>query len=87
MSLNKPAELQHGCRTTYGHLELRIQATASLSGFMVYVDDPRREDRCVYEQSVQSTLESAKEYVVLRAAEYLGSYQEAGSHEAVWRCS
>ena len=54
---------------------------------MVYVDDPRREDRCVFEQAVQSTLESAKEYVALRAREYLGSYQEADGHEALWRCS
>ena len=54
---------------------------------MVYVDDPRRDERCVFEQSVQSTLDSAKDYVVLRANEYLSSYQEAGGHETIWRCS
>jgi hypothetical protein len=67
-------ELQHGCRAEYGPLELRIQNAASLSGFTVYVEDPRLEHRAVYEQAVQSTLESAKEYVVLRAHEYLNSY-------------
>jgi len=54
---------------------------------MVYVDDPRREARCVFEQSVQSTLESAKDYAALRAGEYLASYQEASVHEVDWRCS
>jgi hypothetical protein len=87
MSLGNPTDLQHGCRTAYGPLELRIQTTASLSGFTVGVDDPRREDRCVFEQAVQSTLKSAKEYVVLRASEYLSSYQESNGHEAIWRCS
>jgi hypothetical protein len=87
MSANNPIELQHGCRAAYGPLELRIQTSASLSGFTVYVDDPRREDRCVFEQDVRSTLESAKEYVALRAREYLSSYQEADGHEALWRCS
>jgi len=54
---------------------------------MIYVDDPRRQDRCVFEQSVQSTLESAKDYVALRAGEYLASYQEASVPEVCWRCS
>jgi hypothetical protein len=54
---------------------------------MVYVDDPRREDLCVFEQSVQSTLESAKDYVALRAREYLNSYQETSDHLTNWRCS
>jgi len=62
-------ELQHGCRAEYGPLGLRIQTTASANGFMVYVDDPRREHACVYEQAVQSTLESAKVYLALRARE------------------
>jgi hypothetical protein len=87
MSQHKPAELEHGCRATYGPLELRIQTTARLSGFMVYVDDPRLKDCCVFEQSVQSTLESAKDYVALRAREYLNSYQETSDHEVSWRCS
>jgi hypothetical protein len=80
-------ELQHGCRAEYGPLELRIQTTASLSGFTVFVDDPRQEHPCVYEQAVQSTLDSAKEYVVLRAIEYLNSFAEGVQHEALWRCS
>jgi hypothetical protein len=54
---------------------------------MVYVDDPRREVRCVFEQPVQSTLESAKDYVALRASEYLDSYREASVFEVSWRCS
>jgi len=87
MSLHNPINLQHGCRAAYGPLELRIQTTASLSGFMVYVDDPRLHNRCVFEQAVQSTLESAKDYVALRAREYLSSFQEADGHGALWRCS
>jgi hypothetical protein len=80
-------ELLHGCRAEYGPLELRIQTTTSTSGFTVYVDDPRREHPTVYEQAVQSTLDSAKEYVVLRAHEYLNSYQESPRRETNWRCS
>jgi hypothetical protein len=80
-------ELQHGCRAEYGPLELRIQSTISLSGFTVYVEDPRLERPCVYEQAVQSTLESAKKYLVLRAGEYLNSYKEVDQYEANWRCS
>jgi len=80
-------DLQHGCRTEYGPLELRIQTTDSLNGFMVYVEDSRQENICVYEQAVQSTLESAKDYLVLRAVEYLDSFKEAAQHNADWRCS
>jgi hypothetical protein len=80
-------ELEHGCRAEYGPLGLRIQTTASMNGFTIYVEDPRREHSCVYEQAVQSTLESAKQYLALRAREYLESYQEIAPHEANWRCS
>jgi len=82
-------DLQHGCRAEYGPLELRIQVAAALNGFSVFVDDPRLEPRCVYEQALQSTLESAKDYVVLRAREYLDSYQEVSpvKAETRWRCS
>lgn len=80
-------ELQHGCRAEYGPLELRIQITASVNGFMVYVEDSRLEHRVVYEHEVQSTLESAKESAVLRADEYLNSHDEACQYEADWRCS
>jgi hypothetical protein len=58
-----------------------------VNGFSVFVDDPRQEQRGVYEQAVQSTLESAKDYVVLRAQEYLDSFQEPAPANAEWRCS
>ena len=80
-------DLQHGCRAEYGPLELRIQTLAGINGFSVFVDDPRLEQRCVYEQTVQSTLESAKDYVVMRAREYLDSYEEPAAANADWRCS
>ena len=80
-------DLQHGCRAEYGPLELRIQTTASLNGFTVFVDDPRREHACVYEQAVQSSLESVKDDLILRAREYLASHQEAAPEQAEWRCS
>jgi len=80
-------EIENGCRAEYGPLELRIQATASVNGFLVYVDDPRLEHACVFDRAVQSTLEAAKEYVALRAGEYLTSHQEDARHEAAWRCS
>lgn len=80
-------DLQHGCRSEYGPLDLRIESTASLNDFTVYVEDSRKEPRTVYQQAVQSTLESAKEYVVLRAQDYLNSFSEAGGHVADWRCS
>jgi hypothetical protein len=80
-------DLQHGCRAEYGPLELRIQTSASINRFTIYVEDPRLEHRIVYEQAVQSTLESAKEYVVLRAYEYLNSYKETAVLQAGWRCS
>jgi hypothetical protein len=80
-------ELTHGCRSEYGALELRIEVTPSSSDFIVYVEDPAKEPRLVYEQAIQGTLESAKEYVVLRAHEYLNSYTESARLEAEWRCS
>jgi len=80
-------EIQNGCRAEYGPLELRIQATARVNGFTVYVDDPRREQPSVLDGAVQSTLESAKEYVVLKAGEYLTSLKEDAPHEPEWRCS
>jgi len=80
-------ELQHGCRAAYGPLELQIQTTASENGFTVYVADPRVASATVYEQTIQGTLDSAKEYVILRAHEYLNSFAEAARQEASWRCS
>ena len=80
-------EIQNGCRAEYGPLALRIQATISVNGFTVYVDDPRLEHPSVLDSAVQSTLESAKEYVARWAGEYLTSLKEDASDEATWRCS
>jgi hypothetical protein len=80
-------DLQHGCRSEYGPLELRIESSTSLSDFIVYVQDARREPRTVYQQAVQCTLESAKDYAVLRAQEYLKSWSEADGYASDWRCS
>jgi len=80
-------ELLHGCRAEHGPLELRIQTTDSLNGFMVYVEDPRLENPRVYEESVQSTLDSAKDHLVLKAGEYLDRQQEAAQYDTQWRCS
>jgi len=80
-------ELHYGCRSEYGPLELRLQATAASNGFTVYVDDPRLEHPCVHEQQVQSSLESAKEHAALRADEYLDSLAEGAQHKAIWRCA
>jgi hypothetical protein len=79
-------EIHYGCRSEYGPLELRIAPTASSNGFIVYVEDLRK-NTIVYEQTVQSELESAKEYVALRAHEYLNSYSEVPRHKTMWRCS
>lgn len=87
ISLRSKMPLQHGCRPEYGALELRIQPNASSNRFVVYVDDSHLEHPCVYEQSVQSTLEAAKEYLNLRAAEYLKSYEETPPQQVHWRCS
>jgi hypothetical protein len=66
-------ELRYGCRSEYGPLELRIQASASVNGFTVFVEDLRREHAAVFEHPAQSTLESAEESAV--------------SYIADWRCS
>jgi hypothetical protein len=79
--------LRNGCRAEYGPLGLRIETTASANGFTVFVDDPRRQPACVYEQTVQAGLESVKEFVVLRAQDYLDSFREAAPQGARWRCS
>src|SRR5271165_1495599 len=75
-------EIQNGCRAECGPLELRIQATARVNGFTVYVDDPRLEHPVVLDSAVQSTVESTKEYVAVRAAEYLASHGEDARQEA-----
>jgi len=80
-------ELEHGCRSEYGPLKLRIQSSARLNGFVVFIEDPRREHAAVYEHPEQSTLASAKEQAVLRADEYLNVRNEECSHTTKWRCS
>lgn len=80
-------ELENGCRSEYGPLELRISATASLSGFMVYVEDSRLEHKVVHEHHAQSTLDEAKASAVVGADAYLAGRNEASSCEADWRCS
>jgi hypothetical protein len=80
-------EIENDCRAEYGPLELRIQATVSVNGFTVYVDDPRVEPSSVLDSAVQSTLESAKEYVAQWAGEYLTSLKEDVPPETNWRCS
>ena len=80
-------DLQHGCRSEYGPLELRLQATVASNEFTVYVEDPRLDHPCVYEHAVQSSLESAQEYAALQADEYLTSHKEAAPLETDWRCS
>jgi hypothetical protein len=80
-------EFEHGCRSEYGPLELRIQTSVSLNEFTVYVEDSRLENTAVYEHPVQSTLESAKQSAVSRAQEYLNSRGETPQHEVKWRCS
>jgi hypothetical protein len=80
-------ELQHGCRSEYGPLELRIQIGASTNGFTIFVEDRRLEHAGVYEHPAQSTLDCAKESAVLHANEYLTSRQEAAQHAPEWRCS
>lgn len=80
-------DLQHGCRSEYGPLELRIQTSASLNSFTIFVEDLRMEHATLYEHAVQSTLELAKESAVSRANEYLNSRKEQDQHTAKWRCS
>jgi len=80
-------DLQHGCRSQYGPLLLRIDSTRGLNGFLVCIEDPRLNARTVYQQAVQSTLEAAKAYLILRAQEYLKSWSEAGGQAVRWRCS
>jgi len=80
-------EIQNGCRSEYGPLELRIRTTTSLSGFMVYVEDSRLNHKVVDEHHAQSTLEEAKSSAVVRANQYLSGRDEAFECEVVWRCS
>jgi hypothetical protein len=80
-------DLQNGCRSEYGPLELRIQTTSVENGFIVYVQDPRSSHPVVHEHHALSTLDSAKTYAVLQADDYLNGLGEAHDHSAKWRCS
>ena len=80
-------DLQNGCRSEYGPLELRIQATSALNGFIVYIEDPRLTHPAVHEHPALSTLESAKVSAVLQAEDYLKGLGETHEHSAEWRCS
>jgi hypothetical protein len=80
-------DLQHGCRSEYGPLELRIQTTTVENGFIVYIEDHRSPNPAVHEHQALSTLESAKTYAVLQADDYLNGLGETHDHSAKWRCS
>ncbi len=80
-------DLQHGCRSEYGPLELRIQTTTVENGFIVYVEDPRLEHAAVHEHQALSTLDAAKTYAVSQADDYLRGLGEAQEHTPEWRCS
>jgi quinol monooxygenase YgiN len=80
-------EIRNGCRTEYGPLELRIQATEGANGFTVFVEDHRREKFYVSEEAWQSTLEAAKEHLTKKAGEYLASIEDSAHYAADWRCS
>jgi hypothetical protein len=80
-------DLQHGCRSEYGPLELRIQTTSAENGFIVYIEDPRLTHPAVHEHQALSTLESAKTSAVLQADGYLRSLGETPELSAEWRCS
>jgi hypothetical protein len=85
-------EIRNGCRTEYGPLELRIQATESANGFRVFVEDHRKEEFSVSEEAWQSTLDAAKVHLTIKAGEYLASLKDAAPkkpapYKADWRCS
>jgi hypothetical protein len=80
-------ELEHGCRADCGPLVLRIQTTASVNGFLIYMEDLRIERRIVYEHAAQSTLEFAQEYAAVEGGKYLSSHQKAPPETVDWRCS
>jgi hypothetical protein len=80
-------DLQHGCRSEYGPLELRIQTTSVENSFIVYIEDTRLTHDAVREHQALSTLEAAKTYAVLQAGDYLRGLGETHEYPAEWRCS
>jgi hypothetical protein len=84
----QPLDMIHnGCRSEYGPLELRIQATDCSNEFRVFVEDHRLERYTVSEEAVESSLESAKQGVTAKAGEYLTSLHDAARYVPDWRCS
>jgi hypothetical protein len=80
-------DLEHGCRSEYGPLELRIQATSAENGFIIYIQDSRLREAAVHEYQALSTLESAKTDAVSQADDYLRGLGETHEYSAKWRCS
>jgi len=80
-------DFEHGCRSEYGPLELRIETTSAENSFMVFIEDGRLTRRAVFEHQALGTIESAKTYAVLQADDYLRSLGEPQEHSAQWRCS
>jgi hypothetical protein len=80
-------DLEHGCRSEYGPLELRIQVTSVENSFIVYIEDTRLTQRAVHEHQALGTLEVAKTYAVLQADDYLEGLGVAHEDSAEWRCS
>jgi hypothetical protein len=80
-------DLEHGCRSEYGPLELRIPVTSVENSFIVYIEDTRLTQRAVHEHQALGTLEVAKTYAVLQADDYLEGLGEAHEDSAEWRCS
>jgi len=80
-------DLEHGCRCEYGPLELRIQTTSLENSFIAYIEDTRLTNRAVREHQALGTIESAKNYAVSQADEYLRRLGETRQHSAQWRCS
>lgn len=70
-------EINNGCRAEYGPLELRIQATDIANGFRVFVEDHRQKKFAINEETVLSTLESAKELLTRKAGKYLTSQKDS----------
>src|ERR1700680_856328 len=52
-------DLEHGCRSEYGPLELRIQTTSVDNSFIIYIEDTRLTQRPVHEHQALGTIESA----------------------------
>jgi hypothetical protein len=80
-------EISNGCRTEYGPLELRIEATECSNEFRVIVEDHRLDRFSVHEEAVLSTLDSAKDLSIKKAGEYLATLRDSSRYRADWRCS